>query len=659
MRRFTAFVYTLVIATLISALTFAPFSFSATTGVQIDFLLSQVRNSSGSLAGGSVYFYSAGTTTSKDVYLDINKVAAAANPYTLDANGTALLYGDGTYRIVIKTSAGVTVYDRDNIKIEDLATDLINAEYVYTLKPKGLIGNDTGNITGYDNITATTRVRAPSIGSASYTDNGYFNYSDSNYSRFANGPWVDVTHPTYGAVGDATTSGGTDSSPGFQAAINAAPAGHVVLAVGSYRLNSSVNLKANIIYDFRGATFYGGTLTDQWVFRGNAIDNITVYGGRFLATASYTSTTTIPTGTYTDFVGFQFDNCYNINIYGGEYYGYWGAVNFYDTMHSSVQGIYTLNGNASIAVLAKTKDVTNIKILNNTIIGGGDDGIAMLSDTGAFNLLDSIVEGNYVDKTRLDGSVEAAVGIRAGTYSGGTGVVKTLMIKNNVLKDMVAHAIYTHNISDSSIEGNTINGWGKRLAAAISIGTTGNGGQRIKVLSNIVISPSADNAIGLSMIAMDNCYVDGNTFISNRTGVGGVYLNDSSRIVLSENHIENPLSVGIQEENSDYNVFMNNRLPVWDTNPYTALSTHSSAYGNRTDTNGDRLQGFAQLVSGEVTVSTAAILAADIMKTHVSRSYPSGNLGYLWIDSISAGTSFVIKSSSATDNSYVFWKIEH
>jgi len=175
MRRFTAFVYTLVIATLISALTFAPFSFSATTGVQIDFLLSQVRNSSGSLAGGSVYFYSAGTTTSKDVYLDINKVAAAANPYTLDANGTALLYGDGTYRIVIKTSAGVTVYDRDNIKIEDLATDLINGEYTMTIKPLNVTGNNAGNIAGYDNITATTRVRAPSIGSASYTDNGYFN----------------------------------------------------------------------------------------------------------------------------------------------------------------------------------------------------------------------------------------------------------------------------------------------------------------------------------------------------------------------------------------------------------------------------------------------------------------------------------------------------
>jgi len=218
MRRFTAFVYSLVIATLISALTFAPFSFSATTGVQIDFLLSQVRNASGSLAGGSVYFYSAGTTTSKDVYLDINKVAAAANPYTLDANGTALLYGDGTYRIVIKTSAGVTVYDRDNIKIEDLSTDLINAEYVYTLRPKGLIGNDTGNITGYDNITATTRVRAPSIGSSSYTDNGYFNYSDSNYSRFANGPWLDVTHPTYGAKGD----GVTDDTAAIQAALAAA-----------------------------------------------------------------------------------------------------------------------------------------------------------------------------------------------------------------------------------------------------------------------------------------------------------------------------------------------------------------------------------------------------------------------------------------------------
>jgi hypothetical protein len=82
---------------------------------QFDFLLSQVRTSTTSLAAGKVYFYSPGTTTAKAVYLDRNMGTQAANPYTLDANGTAQVYGSGIYRVVIKDSAGVTKFDRDNI----------------------------------------------------------------------------------------------------------------------------------------------------------------------------------------------------------------------------------------------------------------------------------------------------------------------------------------------------------------------------------------------------------------------------------------------------------------------------------------------------------------------------------------------------------------
>ncbi len=80
---------------------------------QIDFLLSQVRNSVGSLAGGTITFYAAGTTDLKTIWLDRDKASEAANPYTLDANGTAHLYADGIYKVVIKNSAGSTIYTRD------------------------------------------------------------------------------------------------------------------------------------------------------------------------------------------------------------------------------------------------------------------------------------------------------------------------------------------------------------------------------------------------------------------------------------------------------------------------------------------------------------------------------------------------------------------
>lgn len=88
----------------------------AEAATQFDFLLSQVRTSAqGALVTGKVYFYAPGSTTLKNVYLDRNQGSLANNPYTLDANATAQVYGAGTYRIVIKDSAGTTRFDRDNI----------------------------------------------------------------------------------------------------------------------------------------------------------------------------------------------------------------------------------------------------------------------------------------------------------------------------------------------------------------------------------------------------------------------------------------------------------------------------------------------------------------------------------------------------------------
>jgi hypothetical protein len=85
---------------------------TAHAATQFDFLLSQVRTASGPLSGGKVYFYSPGTTTLKNIWLDKSQTTLAANPYTLDSNSTAMLYGAGGYRVIVKDAAGVTKYDR-------------------------------------------------------------------------------------------------------------------------------------------------------------------------------------------------------------------------------------------------------------------------------------------------------------------------------------------------------------------------------------------------------------------------------------------------------------------------------------------------------------------------------------------------------------------
>jgi hypothetical protein len=83
---------------------------------QIDFLLAGVMDGGAPLASGKVYTYAAGTTTAKTCWTDKDKTAEATNPIVLDADGRAEVYADGVYKLVIKTSADVTVDTFDGVK---------------------------------------------------------------------------------------------------------------------------------------------------------------------------------------------------------------------------------------------------------------------------------------------------------------------------------------------------------------------------------------------------------------------------------------------------------------------------------------------------------------------------------------------------------------
>jgi len=73
---------------------------------------------------GSVTFYSAGTTTLKEIYLDNAKTTPATNPHELDTSGRVgtgsggdgtLFYGTGNYKVVLKDKDDSVVWTVDNI----------------------------------------------------------------------------------------------------------------------------------------------------------------------------------------------------------------------------------------------------------------------------------------------------------------------------------------------------------------------------------------------------------------------------------------------------------------------------------------------------------------------------------------------------------------
>lgn len=98
---------------------FAGICNATTRAIQIDLLLAGlVHPTTGeAVASGTVYFYAAGTTTAKNVWTEKEKTNAYSS-YSLSAIGTAQLYAEGNYKIVVKDSDGATVQTLDNIRLE-------------------------------------------------------------------------------------------------------------------------------------------------------------------------------------------------------------------------------------------------------------------------------------------------------------------------------------------------------------------------------------------------------------------------------------------------------------------------------------------------------------------------------------------------------------
>lgn len=78
-------------------------------------------NSGDPLSGGLVYFYEAGTTTPKNTYTTSAATPGTenANPVVLNSSGrpTTGIWGSGSYKYIVKTSAGTTLETRDNVTL--------------------------------------------------------------------------------------------------------------------------------------------------------------------------------------------------------------------------------------------------------------------------------------------------------------------------------------------------------------------------------------------------------------------------------------------------------------------------------------------------------------------------------------------------------------
>ena len=102
------------------------------------------------LSGGHVHTYTAGTTTNKATYpTDADAIAgtnALDNPVVLDANGEATIYLNGSYKLLLQDSAGITQWTLDNVRhnirpseIDDESVSDAAARYTLDPYPAGVL----------------------------------------------------------------------------------------------------------------------------------------------------------------------------------------------------------------------------------------------------------------------------------------------------------------------------------------------------------------------------------------------------------------------------------------------------------------------------------------------------------------------------------------
>lgn len=210
-------------------------------------------NNDGSLAAGCyLYTYAAGTSTPKATYTDSAGATPQANPIVLDAKGEALIYWDGSYKVDLKTAAGVQItgYPVDNFVSYDTLVDTGDA----------LIRSDLAASSG-SSLVGTI---AAGAGAVAATVQGALRR------------WVHVN-----AYGTNTTPGTTDMTAAFAAAIAAvAVDGSIELTPGeSYRITDTVSMtsrhfhcdgKATIVADLNSLVKDALVLSSTEVRTGSA-----------------------------------------------------------------------------------------------------------------------------------------------------------------------------------------------------------------------------------------------------------------------------------------------------------------------------------------------------------------------------------------------------
>lgn len=215
-----------------------------------------------------IYTYEAGTLTEKATYQDSAQTQANTNPVIANARGEVVMYGTGTYRVILKDSLENTIWDRDNVDcgVDSISVTFDGVSLVNFIKSKvGYIVSSIELLRAVDK-TKYNHANVSGYYAAGDGGGGIYYYDSSDTTTADNGGTVivatdgarwklaqkDVLSPKqFGAKGD----GATDDFSAFSAWAAATVLGGIRWHIpkGDYVLNgaSAITLKTSGVCDGR------------------------------------------------------------------------------------------------------------------------------------------------------------------------------------------------------------------------------------------------------------------------------------------------------------------------------------------------------------------------------------------------------------------------
>lgn len=126
-------------------------------------------NDGNPISGALLYTYLAGTSTPATTYTDVGLTTANPNPVVLDSAGraTIILSPGASYKFILKTAAGVTVWSRDNISAVPASSS--NLEVTGTAGEALTAGQTVYLSDGSNSLTAGSWYRTQATASYSST----------------------------------------------------------------------------------------------------------------------------------------------------------------------------------------------------------------------------------------------------------------------------------------------------------------------------------------------------------------------------------------------------------------------------------------------------------------------------------------------------------